>query len=153
MADEVGRFTVYLEHLQGFEYKVKFDWPQCGPLIMDEPAPLGEQKGPNAARLLAAAIGNCLSASLLFCIAKHEPPDAVVRTEVACRMVRDEKRRMRVGAMQVRIEVGGALEESARLSRCLGLFEEFCVVTQSVRKGIAVGVQLVNESGKVLAQG
>ena len=37
---------------------------------MDEPEPMGENSGPNAGKVLAAAIGNCLTASLLFCLQK-----------------------------------------------------------------------------------
>nr|VFK81127.1 MAG: Uncharacterized OsmC-related protein [Candidatus Kentron sp. SD] len=150
MSAEVGRFTIKMEHLEGFEYKVKFDWPQPDELLMDEPAPLGEQKGPNASRLLAAAVGNCLTASLMYCTGKHEPPDQGAKTEVTCVMVRNEKKLMRVGGMEVNITVGGGLEQSERIKRCLELFEDFCVVTDSVKKGIPIQVTVRNESGEVL---
>nr|VFJ58059.1 MAG: Uncharacterized OsmC-related protein [Candidatus Kentron sp. DK]VFJ60035.1 MAG: Uncharacterized OsmC-related protein [Candidatus Kentron sp. DK] len=150
MSEEIGRFTIEMEHLEGFEYKVKFDWPQPDELLMDEPAPLGEQKGPNASRILAAAVGNCLTASLMFCIGKHEPPDASAKTRITCVMERNEKRMMRVGKMEVNITVGGDAEKSERLKRCLDLFEDFCVVTASVKNGIPVEVTVQNEAGDVL---
>lgn len=150
MSDEAGRFTIRMEHLEGFEYKVKFDWPQPDELLMDEPAPLGQQKGPNASRVLAAAVGNCLTASLMFCMGKHEPPDGGAKTEITCVMVRDEKKRMRVGTMEVDITVSDEAERSERLKRCLGLFEDFCVVTASVKNGIPVQVTVRNEAGDVL---
>jgi len=37
---------------------------------MDEPEPMGGNSGPNACKVLAATIGNCLTASLLFCLQK-----------------------------------------------------------------------------------
>jgi len=150
MSEEIGRFTIQMEHLEGFEYKVKFDWPQPDELLMDEPAPLGQQKGPNASRLLAAAVGNCLTASLMFCAGKHEPPDQGAKTEITCKVVRDEKKRMRVGGMEVNITVSGEMEQSERLKRCLGLFEDFCVVTASVKKGIPIEVTVRNQSGDIL---
>lgn len=149
---EVGRFTIDVEHLEGYEYKVKFDWPQAPDLLMDEPSPLGEQKGANASRLLAAALGNCLSASLMYCVSKADPPDQAVKTSVTCTMVRNEKGRMRVGGMDVRLTLGREFEQSARLKRCLSLFEEFCIVTASVRDGIDVRVEVVNEAGEILTQ-
>jgi organic hydroperoxide reductase OsmC/OhrA len=149
---EIGSFTIHLEHLEGYEYKVKFDWPQASEIIMDEPAPLGQQRGANASRLLAAALGNCLSASLLYCMSKHEPPEKASRTTVTCRMIRNDKGRMRVGGLEVKITLGGDLTQSERLKRCLHLFDDFCVVTASVRDGIPVQVQVVNEAGETLLQ-
>nr|VFJ97597.1 MAG: Uncharacterized OsmC-related protein [Candidatus Kentron sp. LFY]VFK00270.1 MAG: Uncharacterized OsmC-related protein [Candidatus Kentron sp. LFY]VFK18824.1 MAG: Uncharacterized OsmC-related protein [Candidatus Kentron sp. LFY] len=152
MSEEIGRFTIRMEHLEGFEYKVKFDWPQPDELLMDEPAPLGQQKGPNASRLLAAAVGNCLTASLMYCTGKHEPPDQGAKTEITCKMIRNEKKLMRVGGMEVNITVNGGVEKSERLKRCLELFEDFCVVTDSVKKGIPIQVTVRNESGDILKQ-
>ena len=147
---EEGRFTLHLEHLEGYEYKVRFDWDQVPDLVLDEPAPLGSQVGPNASRMLAAAAANCLSASLLFCVHKTAAPPGSMRTAVTCALTRNPQKRLRVGAMEVRIQVSGEMEQAARMRRCLELFEDFCVVTASLRQGIAVAVEVVNEAGEVL---
>ena len=147
---EEGRFTLHLEQIEGFEFKLKFDWDNLPDLVLDEPPPLGGRAGPNPSRLLAAAAANCLSASLLFCVAKHEPPAGAMRTAVTCRMVRNDKQRLRVGGMDVRIEVGGPLAEAVRFKRCLDLFEDFCVVTASIRDGIPVAVEVCDPAGNVL---
>ena len=147
---EEGRFTLHLEQIEGFEFKLKFDWDNLPDLVLDEPPPLGGRAGPNPSRLLAAAAANCLSASLLFCVAKHEPPAGAMRTAVTCRMVRNDKQRLRVGGMDVRIEVDGPLAEAVRFKRCLDLFEDFCVVTASIRDGIPVAVEVCDPAGNVL---
>jgi hypothetical protein len=44
-------FGVEVEQREGFEFRVRFDWPQVPELVLDEPEPLGKARGPNAARL------------------------------------------------------------------------------------------------------
>lgn len=147
---EIGKFTIQLEQEEGYNFRVKFDIDQAAQLLMDEPAPLGLDKGPNASRLLAAATANCLSASLMFCLAKQDTPSHAIKTEATCTMVRNDKNRMRVGRIDVRITAGNALLESKKTARCMELFEDFCVVTASLREGIHVGVEVVNEAGETL---
>ena len=149
---EEGRFTIHLEQREGFQINVAFDWKRPPDLLMDEGPPLGEQAGPNASRLLAAAAANCLSASLLFCIFKEEPPDHCLRTEATCIMVRNEKKRVRVGGLEIKLIVGEAITQSPRFARCKGLFEDFCVVSASIRQGIPMQVTIVDESGALLHQ-
>jgi organic hydroperoxide reductase OsmC/OhrA len=147
---EEGRFTLQLEQREGFEINVAFDWKRAPDLLMDEPPPLGEQAGPNASRLLAAAAANCLSASLLFCVFKDEPPEHCLRAEATCVMVRNEKKRLRVGRLEVRLIVADVVKESPRFPRCKDLFEDFCVVSASIRQGIPMKVTVVDEGGEVL---
>lgn len=64
--EEAKRFSISLDSVQDFEFRVKFDHTQLRDLIIDEPSPLGHPIGPDAARLLAAAISVCLSATLFF---------------------------------------------------------------------------------------
>ncbi|MDJ0805789.1 MAG: OsmC family protein [Gammaproteobacteria bacterium] len=150
---EAGKFTIHLEQEEGYAFRVKFDIKKADDILMDEPPPLGERNGPNASRLLAAAAANCLSASLMFCLAKEEVPAESVKTEATCTLVRNEKKRLRVGRLDIRITAGDELLQSKRLDRCMSLFEDFCVVTASIRDGIPVGVEVVNEAGELLHQG
>jgi organic hydroperoxide reductase OsmC/OhrA len=149
---EEGRFTIHLEQLEGYQFKVAFDLPRAADLLMDEPPPLGEREGPNASRLVAAAAANCLSASLLFCLTKtlEEMPSGAIKAAATCRLVRDEKKRLRVGGLEVELTINDELERSARLQRCMGLFEDFCVVSASIRQGIPIQVRVQNGAGEVL---
>ena len=63
MADD-DEATVSLELRQGYQFLVDFGMPGVPGLLMDEPGPLGAGQGPNASRMLAAAIANCLSAMI-----------------------------------------------------------------------------------------
>ncbi|MGC1951910.1 MAG: OsmC family protein [Gammaproteobacteria bacterium] len=149
---ERRRFTIHLDHIQDYQYQVRFDWDAAPDLMMDEPPPLGTKESPNASRLLAAALGNCLSASLLHCIARENVPDQGMKTTVICEISRNENKRLRVGQVDVHITLSDELGKSPRLQQCLETFDDFCVVTAAVREGIPVTVQIANEAGEILAK-
>jgi len=141
-------FDLELEQIGDYEFKVKFDWPGVDELLLDEPAPLGGSKGPNAARLIAAGVANCLSASLVFCLqGKFKQPIGSLRTRVHGELVRNDKGRLRIGRFDVTIRLAEDASAVQHLQRCLEQFEDFCVVTESVRHGIPVGVRVVDASG------
>ncbi len=146
MAEHTG-FSLRLERITGYEFETRFDWNQVEPLLLDEPEPLGGSKGPNASRLVGAAVGNCLSASLLFCLEKAKQDVKAIRTEVAGTMMRNERKRLRIGKLDVRITLDVDAREPDRVTRCLELFEDYCVVTASVRKGISTSVVVTDPAG------
>jgi len=82
-----------------------------------------------------------------------EVPGHSIKTEATCRLVRDEKKHLRVGGIDVRLNINGLLEDSRRLKRCMDLFEDFCVVSASIRQGIPISVEVLNEAGEVLHRG
>lgn len=139
-SDVVHHFTIAVEQVDGFEFRVRFDKAQYAELRLDEPAPLGHDGAPNAVRMLAAAIGNCLAASLVFCAKKRGAALTQVRADVAVQVVRNESKRLRVGRVDVTLDVANADQSAIR--ECLPSFEDFCIVTQSVRKGIDVNVRV-----------
>jgi organic hydroperoxide reductase OsmC/OhrA len=147
---EQRRFTIHLDHIKDYQYRVHFDWDAAPDLWLDEPPPLGTKENPNASRLLAAAVGNCLSASLLHCLAREDIPETGMRTSVTCEIGRNENKRLRISKVDVRIIVEKQLERSPRLQRCLDAFEDFSVVTAAVREGTPVTVHIANEAGEVL---
>jgi len=139
------RFELEIEHLAGYEFKVKFDLDEVPELLLDEPPPLGGGKGPNASRILAAAAANCLSASLLFCLHKAKIEPQGMKTCVTGRLTRNAQGRVRVEGVDVAIHLAGIDHPAARLGRCAELFEGFCVVTASVRQGIPVKVDVYSD--------
>lgn len=145
-------FSLTLEQIEDYEFRIKFDHPAFPEIRVDEPEPLGKGRGPNASRLLAAAVANCLSASLLFCVRKFKQDPGGIRTTVVGRLVRNEKGRLRIGDLAVEIRLGAGGESLQHLERCIAQFEDFCVVTDSVRKGIPVAVKVLDAAGRTLYQ-
>ena len=136
----IDEFSITVEQVDDYEFKVRFDKPQFPEYRLDEPAPIGHDTAPNAARVLSAAIGNCLSASLLFCARKAKVQLGPIRTVVRTEVFRNDRGRLRIGKIEVRIDPRIAATEQQKALRCLELFEDYCVVTQSVRQGIDVQV-------------
>jgi uncharacterized OsmC-like protein len=140
--DEARRISISLDSIQDFEFRVKFDPMQLQDLVIDEPAPMGHGKGPDPGRLLAAAIGGCLSASLLFCAQKLRLKMSGLHADISVTHTRNEKGRLRIGKIDVEIDPRIDEPDDQKLQKCLSLYEDFCVVTQSVRKGLDVSVKV-----------
>jgi len=140
------RLTVSMERLEGFRFQVDFGEDVPG-LLMDEPEPLGDGTGPNATRALSAAVGNCLSASLLFCLRKSRVDVESVHTDVTTSLTRNERGRLRVGKTRVTIQADFDADAGKKMDHCLGMFEDFCVVTAAVRDGIEVEVAVLDGEG------
>lgn len=141
------QFSVQLSLVEG--YKFLLDFGDMGQLFSDEPPPLGLGEGPNPARLLAASVANCLAASLMFAIRKFKEDPGTVSATVNGRLERQEGR-WRIGKLDVALQLGGSLDSMSHLTRALAQFEQFCVVTQSVRQGIEVAVQVFDAAGTSL---
>lgn len=154
--DEKG-FQVEVALTRGYEMRVDFGIPGMEPMTVDEPPPLGERAGPNPSRLLAAAVGGCMSASLLYCLRRAHLDAPELRTRVEGTLVRNERGRMRIGGLRVTLMPGMEPDDAARAARCLELFEDFCVVGQSVRAGIPLEVTVemagTNETAVAAAAG
>lgn len=135
-------FDLTLTLGEGMQFETVFDGAKMPTLLFDEPSPLGGDEGPNAARVLGAAVGNCLSASLLFCLRKARVNVEDMRTEVRGRIGRNEEGRFRVENIAVRVITEIRPEDQSRVDRCLKVFEDFCIVSASVRQGIGIDVEV-----------
>jgi organic hydroperoxide reductase OsmC/OhrA len=131
---------VSLAREEGFRFRVRFGADGVPAIVTDEAPPLGKGAGPNPTALLAAAVGNCLAASLLFCMQKAHLEVSDFEAEVSTTLARDPGGRLRIGAMRVCLAPTVSAEVRGRMGRCMELFEDFCTVTQSVRRGIEVTV-------------
>ena len=57
---------------------------------------------------------------------------------------------MRIGSIAVDLRLGVAASTISSLDRILAQFEDFCVVTQSVRSAIPVAVRVMDVDGTLL---
>jgi uncharacterized OsmC-like protein len=135
-----GQFVTKIAKEEGYRFRISFSSEKVPDLLMDEPAPLGKGENPNAGSLLAAAVGNCLCASLAFCLQKSRADIKSLCADVYTNVERNEQGRLRLTSMTVKLFP--AVEEKQKLQRCREIFEDFCIVTQSVRQGIDVKVEV-----------
>ena len=145
-----GPFRVDVVQRDHFRFDVTFENDSWAPIVVDEPEPLGTDAGPNAARLLAGAVGNCLAASLLFALRKFKNEPGRLRVSARTTLARNEDRRWRVQRVQVDLQLSDAADTFEHLDRILEQFEDFCIVTQSVREGIEVDVRVHDGEGREL---
>ena len=138
--EKTSRTTLARE--EGYRFRVRFDNEGMPDLITDEGSPLGEGKGPNPSRLLATAVGNCLAASLLFCLGKARLSVDGLEAEVLTEFTRNEEGRLRIADIQVRLLPHWTQETAAKARRCLEIFEDFCPVTHVVRYGVPIKVSV-----------
>jgi uncharacterized OsmC-like protein len=134
------RFALSLTLEAGYRFTVRFGDDALPELSVDELPPLGTASGPNPSRLLATAVGHCLGASLLHCLRRARIEVRDLQVDVTGSLVRNERGRLRIGELRVTLAPDVDRGERERMGRCLELFEDFCIVTESVRRGIPVSV-------------
>ncbi|MFM2119798.1 MAG: hypothetical protein RL722_1266 [Pseudomonadota bacterium] len=117
------------------------------PVVFDEPAPLGSGSGASPVQLLAAAVGNCLSASLLFALRKFKQAPDPIRCELSATTGRNAENRLRVQQIVARIHLGVPAASLEHLDRVLSTFETYCTVTQTVRGAVDVVVEVYDATG------
>lgn len=144
---------VLLEQEGPYAFKVNFEGAGLAVLHTDEPAPLGEGAGPNPSAILLTSIANCLGASLLFALRKFKNAPGPIRAEIVARKERNAEGRWRIPRAEVTIHLSDKAADLEHFDRVLAQFEQFCIVTQSVREGVDVAVRIVDADGAVHAPG
>ena len=152
MTEDQG-IRLLLEQEGPYAFKVSFDGTALEALHTDEATPLGGGTGPGPSDLLLAAVANCLSASLLFALRKFKNAPGPITVEIKADKVRNDAGRWRIPKARVRILLADSAASFEHFDRILGQFEQFCIVTQSVREGIAVGVTVIDADGVTFVPG
>jgi uncharacterized OsmC-like protein len=140
--------TIRVEMTQQQDYRLAVRFGGSVPdLVADEPPPLGGGMGPSPKQLLAAAVGSCLSDSLLFALRKFKQKPEPISCTVEAGIGRNAEGRLRVLTMKAVLTLGVAGQALEHLDRVLDQFEAFCTVTQSVGEGIAITVEVWDAAG------
>ncbi|MEX2154457.1 MAG: OsmC family protein [Gemmatimonadaceae bacterium] len=139
---EASTFEISLTLKDGHAFTVEFDDDALEPLQTDEPPPLGENTGPSPSRLLAAAVANCLASSLLHCVRKARVQVESMVAKVVATIGRNDHGRLRIDGLHVLLDVKAAKDQRDRLTRCVELFQDYCIVAESVKRGIDVRVSV-----------
>ena len=137
-----NQFVTKMRLVDSYKFDVDFDVDYLPTLVVDEPKPAGKGAGPNPPRMLATAIGHCMSTSLIFCLNKARIPVKSLETTVKTNLYRNEKQRLRIKSIDLEIKLEVNEKDKQRVHRCLDIFEDYCTVTQSIRKGIEVNVNI-----------
>ena len=140
--------NVHIELHQKQDYQFDIHFGGDVPIVMgDEPAPLGAGQGPSPVQLLAAAVGNCLSDSLLFALRKFKQAPEPLRCDVHAEVGRNAEARLRVLGIRAILTLGVPASSLEHLERVLSQFETYCTVTQSVGLGIPITIEVVDSLG------
>jgi organic hydroperoxide reductase OsmC/OhrA len=146
--ETVGTVTLTLEGDLRFE--VDFGLAGVPGLATDATPPLGQGRGPDSERLLLAAVGNCLSASLVFSLRKFRNEAVPIRTTVEGTLARNAQGRLRVHGIAVDIRLGLPAASLRMVERAVAQYEDFCTVTESVRAAIPVTARVYDSAGVLL---
>ena len=141
---EEKTFSVKLKLLENYLFQI--DFGEFGNVLTDEPEPIGGGEGPSPTAMLAASVANCLSASLLFALRKYKQDPGEINATVTGTVARVEKYQ-RVTKLTVQIHLAVASDSLADLDKAVSQFENFCTVTESVRHGIPVEVEILDNAG------
>lgn len=134
--------TTKLQRIDGYKFTVKSDIDYIPDFLVDETKPDGEGSGPNPPRLLATAVGHCISSSLIYCLKKARIPIKNLETTVKTNLFQNKTGKTRIGSIDIQINLKVNRKDETRIDRCLTLFEDYCTVTQSIRKGIEVNLKI-----------
>ncbi len=141
---ESFEYELSLTRINNFKFIVDFGKETIPNLLMDEDkaVPGGEELGPTASMLIAAAVGNCLSASLTFCMMKKRAEIKDLKTKVKLIRQRNEEGFWRIKKIEVKLNpvLNIPEEDKQKLDQCLKIFRNYCIASTSIEEGIPIDI-------------
>ena len=102
-----------------------------------------EKIGPSPTKLLALSVLGCLTASFSFCLKKKGLSISDLNGQAIVSIARNDKNLWRVKKIDVKISPKiDTPELRKRANQCTKFFEQYCIISESVRNGIEVNLEL-----------
>jgi uncharacterized OsmC-like protein len=140
--DPFGKICdVELKHKEDCMFDARFRTKE-GDLLLPAPTPVGVGYGPEAVTLLNMSTTYCMTASLNYYLAKARVVPTTLRAKghVGMRLTEEQFRRVKSIEIDIRIEVDE--KERKRLMRALDRFNDFCIITESIKGSFPINVRV-----------
>ncbi len=138
MAEKEKEYSINIKRIQNYKFEVDFNLDNADRIVVDEDPPQGLNEGGDPSRLLAASIAHCTMSSLLFCMEKSRASVDDMKATARVVFGRDEDKRLRITDVILSIDVKVPKSDEPKLERCVPLFQQYCTVTESVKRGINI---------------
>ena len=137
-----------VDQVERYKFEVHFPGEPFPNLVVDEPLPVGRNAGPSPVRVLAAAVGHCMSSTLYNTLERARIPSTPVRTTVRVEIGPNANSRRRVRKMALEIQAAPRDEtDRERFEHCVSIFEDYCTVSGAVREGIVLVTRVIPPTG------
>ena len=142
--EETETFTISIKKTGPVQFTTTFDKKHYPELLFDEPPEFGgEEKYPDASRVLTAAVASCLSATFTMCLDRARIPVESMETLAKCTITRNEEGYLRITQIDVKLLPIWKLEISRKKkTRCVGIFKKYCIATNAVTNGVPITVDV-----------
>jgi len=142
MTETEKEYSINIRRIESYKFEIDFNLEKADKIIVDEDPPQGNNEGGDPSRMLAASIAHCTMSSLLFCMEKSRATVGEMSAKAKVAFGRDENKRLRITDIRLDIDVKVPDADIPKLQRCIPIFEDFCTVTQSVKKGINIKTEI-----------
>jgi len=141
---ESETFTISIAKTGPVQFTTTFDKEHYPQLLFDEPPDYGgEEKYPDASRVLIAAVASCLSATFTMCLDRARIPVESMKTQAKCTIKRNEEGYLRITHIDVKlIPVWDMDITRKKKTRCVKVFKKYCIATNAVTNGVPITVDV-----------
>lgn len=125
-------------------YRCDLGQIQMNDLFIDEQHKKTIEKiGPNPSKLLALSVLGCLATSFTYCLQRENFSLSDIEGTAVITSKRNEKGFWRLKNIDVKLNPKiDNVEMRKRADQCRKFFEEFCVISESIREGIEIKLNL-----------